>query len=93
MNTFNAAVRLVSHGECDMADEVCEICEHRTCVANIYVTSEGDTDLVYTCDSITCINRAINDNHDGDNSPIVEVHGPSKPVLVDEDGNAIICAA
>ena len=91
---LNANICLPTIGECDMADEVCEECEQRTCSATLYLTDEEDeTDLVYTCDSIACIKRAVEDRHFGEEEPFVEVQGPSKPILINDDGEVVILAA
>lgn len=90
INDFSASIGVSVRGKCAQAGEVCGFCGERTCASEISIVDEcGDNDMTYTCDSIYCINRAIDLSHHGEDSPLVEVYPPSEPVFFDENGHRI----
>lgn len=94
INDFSASIRVSVRGECDQVGEVCDFCGERTCASNVYIVDQyGYDGMTCTCDSIACINRAIELGHYGEDDPLVEVYPPSEPVFFDEDGHRITLAA
>jgi hypothetical protein len=91
---IDAEIRHIK-GDVPDADGVCSRCEERTANTTLYLTDEdGDQDIWYTCDALTCIARVIDLWHLGDSTPEVEVKGPSVPVTaIDNEGPVITTAA